>query len=206
MKFKMVQFLVVCVFVFTGLSLTGCNQSGSKITQVNNVDQVLEQQVNSANENESKIEEIQKDTETVASTETSTEQDAAGEKNTGETDIDYDLTSMSSDMVYATVYQMMANPEEYIGKTVKMEGTYYSEYYEPTAKNYFYVIIQDAAACCAQGLEFIWADGSHVYPDEYPEEESDVVVTGIFETYQEEGDSWQYCRLKDAEMEIVSIE
>lgn len=119
----------------------------------------------------------------------------------GET-IDYDLTSMGSDMVYATVYQMMSNPNEYIGKTFRMEGIYSPVWYDPTAKYYHYCIIQDAMACCAQGMEFVWDDGSHVYPDEYPQENAKIIVTGVFETYQEDGDSNLYCRLKNATLEV----
>ena len=31
---------------------------------------------------------------------------------------------MGSDLVYATVYQMMSKPEEYEGKTIRIEGKY----------------------------------------------------------------------------------
>ena len=51
-------------------------------------------------------------------------------------------------------------------------------------------------------MEFVWDDGSHAYPDEYPEENADVIVEGTFETYTESGDSNLYCRLKDASMEV----
>ena len=40
-------------------------------------------------------------------------------------------------------------------------------------------------ACCAQGLEFVWGDGSHKYPDEYPAEDTEIEVQGTFETYKE---------------------
>lgn len=115
-------------------------------------------------------------------------------------DVDYDLTTMSSEMVYAIVYQMMAEPDSYVGKTICMDGLYYASYDEETEQNYFFCIIQDATACCAQGLEFVWGDGSHVYPDEYPEDYAEVVVQGIFETYKEDG--YLYCRLKDAALEV----
>ena len=105
---------------------------------------------------------------------------------------------MSSDMVYATVYQMMVTPEEYEGKTFRIDGNFYATYYEATKKYYFYCIIQDATACCAQGMEFIWDDGSHIYPDEYPEDNAEIVVEGTFETYREDGDENLYCRLSDA--------
>ncbi len=58
-------------------------------------------------------------------------------------------------------------------------------------------------ACCAQGIEFMWGDGSHVYPDEYPEENAKIVVQGMFERYREDGDDYFYYRLKDATMEVV---
>lgn len=114
--------------------------------------------------------------------------------------VDYDLTQMGSDMVYATVYQMMMTPEQYEGKTFRIQGSFHAEYYEPTQKYYEYCIIKDAMACCAQGLEFVWGDGSHTYPDEYPEENQEIMVEGIFETYTEEGDTHMYCRLSDAEL------
>lgn len=73
--------------------------------------------------------------------------------------------------------------------------------YEPTQKYYFYCVIQDATACCAQGLEFVWDDGTHVYPDEYPEDNAKVIIEGTFETYREEEDASLYCRLADAMLE-----
>lgn len=122
---------------------------------------------------------------------------------TGLGDVDIDLAEMGSDMVYATVYQLMVNPGEYIGKTIKMEGTYYASYFEQTKQYYHYCIIKDAMQCCSQGMEFIWEDGSHVYPDDYPEDGTQIVVTGTFATYREEGSDSLYCCLRDSEMVIV---
>ena len=118
--------------------------------------------------------------------------------------VDYDLSLMSPDMVYASVYQLMNDPSEFEGKVFRMEGIYYASYFEVTEKIYHYVIVEDAAACCAQGIEFVWGDGSHVYPDEYPKNESRVMVEGTFETYREENDSRLYCRLRDAKMVSVN--
>lgn len=123
--------------------------------------------------------------------------------NSAEADpnVDYDLTQMGSDMVYATVYQLMVNPDDYIGKTFKMDGLYYSTFYEPTEQYYHYCIISDATACCAQGIEFIWDEGNHKYPEEYPEEYSEIIITGTFETYREDNDPNLYCRLNNATLE-----
>ena len=38
--------------------------------------------------------------------------------------VDVDLTALSSTMVYSEVYNMMMSPNDYIGKVVKMQGTY----------------------------------------------------------------------------------
>jgi len=100
-----------------------------------------------------------------------------------------DLTVLSSTMVYAEVYNMMTSPGDYEGKTIKAKGTYQAEYYEPTAQYYHFVNIADAAACCAQGLEFVWT-GDHAYPDDYPENFTWIEVAGVFERYEELGETW----------------
>ena len=110
--------------------------------------------------------------------------------------IDVDLTKLSSTMVYSEVYNMMVSPDNYTGKTVKMNGAF--AYYEDpeTKAQYFACIIADATACCSQGLEFILT-GEHTYPNDYPELNSEITVTGTFETYEENG--YNYCRLVNAE-------
>ncbi len=49
---------------------------------------------------------------------------------------------------------MVTYPDMYIGKTVKMKGIYARFSDEATGENYNACIIQDATACCAQGIEF----------------------------------------------------
>lgn len=119
-----------------------------------------------------------------------------------ENGIDIDLTQMDSDMVYATVFQFMRDPDSYVGKTVKMTGLYNAIFSEDSCNRYDVCLVEDAAACCSQGIEFIWDDGSHEYPKEYPEENKVITVKGVFETYQEEGDEQLYCRLRDATMTV----
>ena len=123
---------------------------------------------------------------------------------TDSTKIDVDLTSMDSTMVYSTVYQMLADGPSYVDQVIKMDGTYYSSTDPDTGQIYHFVIIQDATACCQQGMEFIWDDGSHVYPDDYPADETRVSVIGTFETYKDNpDDQYQYCHLVDASLEII---
>ena len=132
-----------------------------------------------------------------------TAQKPAAEDAEGTAAVDIDLTALSGIMVYSEVNSMISFPDNYIGKTVKMQGQF--TIYQATDENgafipdkmFFACMIADATACCAQGLEFALA-GKSVYPDEYPELGSEITVSGTFELY-EEGDI-RYCRLVDAEM------
>ncbi|MCR5836254.1 MAG: hypothetical protein K6G88_07100 [Lachnospiraceae bacterium] len=95
-----------------------------------------------------------------------------------------DLTKLSSSMVYGQVYDMMGSPDKYLGKKVRMEGTF--SIFEGTKKNYYACVVADATACCQQGIEFELA-GDYKYPDDYPELGEDITVVGIFNTYVEDG-------------------
>lgn len=190
--------------------LTGCGQeTGSNKAagdMQSNVDKVMEEQMENAKRTTQ--DDIQNGIDADKAIEKAQEGALNNEKqeNGGtsgqNSDVDYDLTAMNSDMVYSTVYQMMTDPEAYVGKTVRMNGAYIVNYWESTDTYYHCVLIKDAQACCQQGIEFVWGDGNHKYPDDYPEENAEVLVTGTFETYKEDGDTNLYCRLEDATLEL----
>lgn len=208
------------------LTVTGCSGGdsqtmGSRLNTENAVDKVLSQKTDIVYQEEDDKPETETKTETETATETETmtetESSSATEPTYGQVmngdssviaqykseGVDVDLTLMGSDLVYATVYQMMSKPEEYEGKTIRIEGKYYASYYPIADKYYNYCLIADALACCSQGLEFELG-GDAVYPDDYPADQSQVIVTGVFETYTEEaGQTFYYCRLKDAKYELV---
>ena len=112
--------------------------------------------------------------------------------------VDLDLSALSGTVVYSQVYNMVMQPDQYLGQTVRVRG-YFSYFQDPeTLKEYFAVIIADATACCAQGIEFVWR-GEHRYPDDYPPLETEMTVTGEFGTYEENG--FTYLQLNDADVE-----
>ena len=125
----------------------------------------------------------------------------AAEDAEGTAAVDIDLTALSGIMVYSEVNSMISFPDNYIGKTVKMQGQF--TIYQATDENgafipdqiYFACVIADATACCSQGLEFALA-GKPVYPDEYPELGAEITVVGTFEWYEEDG--CRYYRLGNA--------
>ncbi len=114
-------------------------------------------------------------------------------------DVDLDLTALSSTMVYSEVYNMVNVPQDYMGKTVKARGPF--AIYEDPASGYIYyaVIIKDATACCSSGLEFILTDDLK-YPDDYPALGTEITVSGVFGVYYE--GNTRYPRLNAAVMEV----
>lgn len=200
MEKKIKQYAAWMLAMLCLLELTACGNRATDqkgISNKNAVDNVMNEQIAAA--------ETEGTEENNASEEDNSQENTTEElqqESTSQNAVDYDLTQMSSDMVYVTVYRMMTTPGEYEGKTFRIDGNFYATYYEPTEKYYFYCVIQDATACCAQGLEFVWDDGTHSYPEEYPEDAQEIMVEGTFETYREEGDDNLYCRLKDASLTI----
>ena len=122
--------------------------------------------------------------------------EAAEEPTDAYENIDIDLTVMSSTMVYSQVSEIMADPDAYVGKIMKMKGLLTVFHSEETGKYYFGCLIQDATACCAQGIEFELA-GDYQYPDDYPPENTEITVVGVFDTYIE--GVGLYCTLRNAE-------
>ena len=111
--------------------------------------------------------------------------------------VDLDLTTMSSTMIYAEVSNMMMEPLEYTGKTVKMEGIR-GTYQDPeTGKMYYACVIQDATQCCSQGLEFVLDEDKYSAQD-YPAQGDEIAVKGTFSTYEENGG--QYLTMVDSQL------
>lgn len=131
-------------------------------------------------------------------------EDDITEETLGDADpnVDVDLTVLSANMVYAEVYNMMMYPDDYLGKTIKVSGPYYPLFYDGTGNYYHYVMIEDALACCQNGMEFIWDEGEHVYPDEYPKQDDVIEIVGELKSYKEEQYIYYYLDVD----EIVILE
>ena len=179
MKSRIALLLILIVFMVSSCSK---EQDSKSYVSKNDVTSVIEALAAEKEEASSKV---QLDVPTVK----------VPASNVGE--IDVDLTTMSSSVVYSAVYDMITNPGSYIGKVVKMTGPI-AMYHDPSSdKRYFACIIRDATACCAQGMEFV-LNSSYSYPEDYPELGTEVTVVGTFDTYNES--QYQYCTLKNAQL------
>lgn len=115
--------------------------------------------------------------------------------------IDVDLTKMNANMIYSYIFEMVVDPDSYTGKTIKVNGFFYTVVDDDTGERYFAVIIPDALACCKQGMEFKWL-GEHTYPDDYPQQAQEITITGSYRTDIMEGDI-SYSYLEVSELSIL---
>ena len=104
-------------------------------------------------------------------------------------------TALSNYERAEVLVQALPYIQKYVGKTVKMKGQ--SSFMEYKGDRLYTCIIQDAAACCAQGLEYMLAEGYA-----YPESDAYITVIGTFDTYEREydGKTYVYAVLRDARM------
>ncbi len=113
--------------------------------------------------------------------------------------VDLDLSKLSGTVVYAEVYNIMTEPEKYVGEIIKIKGNFQIFQDNTLNKIYYSCVIPDATACCQQGIEFVPAKQMR-YPQDFPELETEITVTGKFTPYTENGVT--YYTLKNSTIEF----
>jgi hypothetical protein len=101
----------------------------------------------------------------------------------GSADVENDLTQMSGNMVYGYVFAMLNEPETHLGQSFRLRGTYDRMVDEAAGQTYHFIFIADAAACCAEGMEFVLIDEDAAYPTLGAQ----IEITGIYSSYEDEG-------------------
>ena len=104
---------------------------------------------------------------------------------------DLDMTGLNYNMISSLLFNMLVEPETYLGKRIKMKGQFYSEFDETNLVRHYSVLIYDATACCQTGLQFI-RQGEYVFPDDYPEQMTEITVSGILKIKDLNGMDYLY--------------
>ena len=189
--------LIALVMIITGTA--GCSASGSEDLwnegDVGYRDTMCATDVNNSRSSETKEENQADGNEPELQDDLTPTSVSAGNDDEG---IDIDLTQTGSTMAYALVYDMVNNGDDYIGKTIKVSGSF-SYFKETDDREFFAVVISDATACCSRGIEFV-PDGDYSYPDDFPAVGTEITVVGKFSYYKE--DPYTYCQLTDAIMTV----
>lgn len=200
----------VILGVMAAFSLTGCSTPDTSQTlpeRLNEIWQSQQSQAETGATQQSQIEEIQTQdapqegtiAQPVPPQQEATSQTQTSQQTTA-AEFDYDLTQMSSTIVYSQITDMTMVPEEYAGKTIKMEGRF-EIYGDPDKEDpYLGCIVNDATACCSVGLRFVLTD-DYTSAD-FPLNGSDIIITGVFEKYEYQGCT--FGEVQNAQMTVIS--
>jgi len=112
------------------------------------------------------------------------------------TPVDVDLTVLSTTLLSAEMNNIYSNGEDFVGKKIRVKGTYDYMTYEGLDIQYHYILTQQGDACCQEGFEII-RNGDYVFPDDYPKLGTPIEVDGVFGIYQDDEYLYYYLAIDD---------
>ena len=215
---------LICIGVILCFCLTGCKEKEKDLDKANNITassslefKEINKDTNEDKKEEAPKEEVTEETPKIEETpkaeaeenkeeipavpdytESMPEEKTPESETSSQSDVDIDLTKLSSTMVFGEVYSIVNFPKDYAGQKVRAHGQF--SYYEnpDTKERYYAVVIEDATACCAQGIEFVLSDES-TYPQNIGDE---ITVVGEVEVYGEMPEyGIIFCHLANAYLE-----
>ncbi|MDR0706699.1 MAG: metal ABC transporter permease [Treponema sp.] len=117
------------------------------------------------------------------------------DKNSGSSGTRSETIEIKEKLFIAQVNDVYLNPEDYFGKTIKLEGLFKLQQY--VDKNYYFVL-RYGPGCCGNdgnaGFEVAWDDSFTLQP-QYPKEDAWVEATGVLKSYEEDGFPYLYIAL-----------
>jgi uncharacterized membrane protein YcgQ (UPF0703/DUF1980 family) len=111
-------------------------------------------------------------------------------------DAENDVFEVREKMFIAQTNDVYLNPDEYLGRVIRLEGLFgiVAEEEPPC-----YYVYRYGPGCCAfdsnAGFEVAWAD-SGASREKYPNEDDWVEATGVLEQYEYDGESYLRLALK----------
>jgi hypothetical protein len=107
------------------------------------------------------------------------------------------IVEIKEKMFIAQTNDVYLNPEDYLGKTIKLEGLFKSEQGFDNQQPYCFVL-RYGPGCCGTdgnaGFEVAW-DETEPAEKLYPAEDDWVEATGVLKTYEEDGYPYLYLAL-----------
>ena len=109
--------------------------------------------------------------------------------------VDIDLTAMSATVASGKVNEMVWEKQSaYLGKVVKVAGTYNTKVAYNTT--YHYVSFAGSDACCANGIEFM-------YSGTLPALNKKIEIIGVWSKYTDKNDNTVYYYVKVSSLKII---
>ncbi len=122
---------------------------------------------------------------------------AAQAGSTSEVSANSDVIELTENMYVTYINEIYTNFDDYIGRTIKLQGMFTSEYYEPSDTTYYYVY-RVGPGCCGNdgsmcGFEFTW-DG------QMPQDNDWIEVIGTLDKYDLEGQTYLTLNAKSVQV------
>ncbi|GHV88035.1 hypothetical protein AGMMS50267_03950 [Spirochaetia bacterium] len=109
------------------------------------------------------------------------------------------IIEIKEKMFIAQVNDVYLNQEDYLGKTIKLEGLFKAEQYDENAPPYCFVL-RYGPGCCGSdgnaGFEVAWNKETAAVKA-YPNVDDWVEAVGILQTYEEGGGAYLYLALSE---------
>jgi len=103
-------------------------------------------------------------------------------------DVDIDLTILGETIKTAEVINILSSPEEHLGKVIKINGPYYAIPEPMIGRIRDIIAVAEVDACCPPlGFEVIVGDFVNRNPFDFPNQGTNIEVTGVFSTYEIKG-------------------
>ncbi|MDR3305004.1 MAG: hypothetical protein LBS85_03085 [Clostridiales Family XIII bacterium] len=108
-----------------------------------------------------------------------------------------DIIQIGEKMFVGQINDIYANPDEYLGKTIRYEG-FYMFYDNEEMDTHYDCVLRNGPGCCGNdsqvGFEIIWGGA-------LPNADDWVEVTGEMSSYEEDG--WSYLYVNAAELRVL---
>ena len=111
-------------------------------------------------------------------------------------EVDIDLTELSMTMIEAEYQRIITNAEDNIGKTIRTYGSYRTLIIDNAGNYLHFIVVVPGDECCWLGFEFI-RDGDYNFPDDYPAQNSAILITGTLDKYTDSGSSFLFIAVDD---------
>ncbi|MDR0524428.1 MAG: metal ABC transporter permease [Spirochaetaceae bacterium] len=116
-----------------------------------------------------------------------------------------DLIEIKEKMFLAQTNEIYLNPEEYLGKTLKLEGLFQTQTDYTLKGNPYYFVVRKGPGCCpgldssSAGFEVLWENPEQPYPN--PDDWVEAV--GVLSQYEEDG--YQYLCLSLSSLNVLEV-
>lgn len=112
-----------------------------------------------------------------------------------------DVVNITEKMYVSYINDIYYNADDYLGKTIKLEGMFLSENYPPDDMKYHHYVFRTGPGCC--GNDGAMCGFEVTYDGELPKNNDWVEAVGVLTSYKNEKDGMEYLFLKLDQLKVL---